>query len=81
MGLPQWSNNYDFCLSNAGRGFSPCGGIMVPQALGCSQKFRKQQNMRLYLKYSRQEKKGGGMGKMEIGNKNGRMLTTKAGCS
>lgn len=63
-------------------GSIPGGGIMVPQALGCSQKFRKQTKYEIIFKILQtRKKKKRGDGEDGIGNKNGRMLTTKAGCS
>lgn len=47
---------------------------------GAAKNLESKQNMRLYLKYSRQGKKGGD-GEDGIGNKNGENVTTKAGCS
>lgn len=67
-----------------GHGFDPGGGTKVPQALGCSQKFKKQTKYNeivFKILQTKKKKARRGDGEDGRGNKNGRMVTTKAGCS
>ena len=61
-------------------GSIPGGDIKVPQASECSQKFKKQSIVFKILQTGKKKKRTGD-GEDGRGNKNRRMVTTKAGCS